>query len=342
MIYVLRGDHSKMAAIKAALIGCGSMGRGHALKARELGIDLAVFCDNIKPAAQRLRDEMGGGLVTTDAASIMRDDSIELVLIATHHDAHYPLALDGARAGKHLLVEKPLCLQYAQAAEVAEAVEKAGVKLVINCSFRIAPAVQKARALLDRPRLSHGQLAMSDSSKSGSPWVWDPDDGGGLLISTAVHTVDLLTYLMDSAPERVYAEGRVFGESKGPAGYPDGLVGTILWRSGGLSTVISTDQGMNPAVSKWFHQMWDGERSAVFSAHTQRVDFGGCDIDYFDARDLPEAEQREASMLGNLLEAIRTDGDTLCNARDGVRTVAVCNALDEAARTGKPQTIQSG
>ena len=46
-------------------------------------------------------------------------------------------------------------------------------------------------------------------------------------------------------------------------------------------------------------------------------------------------------MLLNLLEAIRTDGETLCDAHDGVRTVSICNALDEAARTGQPQTVPS-
>ena len=326
--------------MKAAIIGCGGAGSGHARKARELGVEVTAFCDNVEAAARRLRDEMGRGLVTTDAAEILRDDRIELLLIATHHDAHYPLALAAAQAGKHLLVEKPLCVTYAQAVEVAEAVEKAGVKLVVNCKFRIAPTVQKTRQLLPQPRLSHGQLAMGDSSKGGSSWIWDPDDGGGLLISTAVHCIDLLTYLMDSEPKRVYAEGRVFGENKGSAGYPDGLVGTILWHSGGLSTVISADQGMNPFVSKWFHQVWDGERSAAFSAHTARVDFGGCPIDYLDTRELPEEDRQNASMLANLLEAIRTGGDTLCNARDGVRTVALCNALDEAARSGKPQMVQ--
>lgn len=326
--------------MKAALIGCGGAGSGHAHKARELGIEMAAFCDNVEAAAQRLRDEMGSGLVTGDPGEILRDDSIELLLIATHHDAHYPLALAGARAGKHLLVEKPMCVTRAEAVEVAEAVEKAGVKLVVNCKFRIAPTVQKARALLARPRLSHGQLAMSDSSKGRSNWIWDPDDGGGLLISTAVHCIDLLTYIMDSEPERVYAEGRVFGENKGSAGYPDGLVGTIAWQSGALSTLISADQGINPFVSKWFHQVWDGERSAVFSAHTARVDFGACPIDYLDTRELPAEELQKASMLANLLEAIRRDGDTLCNAADGVRTVALCNALDAAVRSGKPQMVQ--
>ena len=332
-----------MAGMKVALFGCGGAGSSHARRARELGLEVVAFCDVVEEAARRLRDELGGGLVTTDAAQVMRDDSIDLVVISTHHDAHHPLALAAARAGKHILAEKPMCVTRGQAIEVAEAVDKAGVKLVVNCKFRIAPTTQKVRELIPHPRISHGQLAMRNSTNGESSWIWDRDDGGGLLISTAVHTIDLLSYLMDSPPDRVYAEGRVFGEDKGTEGYSDGLVGTILWKNGGLSTVISTDQGFNPSVSKWFHEVWDGERSAILSDHTNRVDFGGCEIDYVDMKEFSEEDQRHGvpspSMMGNLLEAIGTGGDTLCNARDGVRTVSICNALDEAARTGRPQRV---
>ena len=325
---------------KAAVIGCGMAGRGHAEKAQSLGLEVVGFGDQLEEAAERARMEFGGRYATTDTGRIMRDDSIDVVLIATHHDAHHPLAIAAAEAGKHILLEKPMCLTYAQAVEVAEAVEKAGVKCVINCKFRIAPAVRKVRQLFPRPRVSHGQLAMRESENIGNPWVWRADDGGGLLISTTVHTIDLLGYLMDSAADRVYAEGRVFGDNKGTEGYPDALVGTILWKNGGLSTVISTDQGMNPFVSKWFLEIWDGERSAVLSADMNRADFSGCDVDHVDARELPQETQDNAAMMVNLIEAIRTDGDTLCDARDGVQAVAICNALDAAARTGTPQTVQ--
>jgi predicted dehydrogenase len=336
-----------MAAMKAAVFGCGGAGSGHARKAREIGLEVVAFCDVIEASAQRLRDEFGGGLVTTDPEQIMLDDGIDVVVIATHHDAHHPLALAAAQAGKHMLVEKPMCLTRVQAIEVAEAVEKAGVKLVVNCKFRIAPTVQKAKELIPSPRISHGQLATDNYAHKppgtrSSAWLWDKDDGGGLLVSTAIHTVDLLAYLMDSAGDRVYAEGRLFdSRNKGTEGYPDGLAGTILWKNGALSTVICHDQsrGYNPFVSKWFHEVWDGERSAVFSSATSRVDFSGCEIDYMDSKELPEEEQRRASMMLNLLEAIRTDGDTLCNAQDGVRAVSICNALDQSVRTGRPQNV---
>ena len=134
--------------MKAALIGCGGMGSGHARSAPEHGVEVVAFCDVIEAAAERARAEFGGRYATTDAGRIMRDDSIDLVIIATHHDAHHPLAVAGARAGKHLLVEKPLCQTREQAIEVAEAVDKAGVKLIVNCKFRIAPTVQKAKELI--------------------------------------------------------------------------------------------------------------------------------------------------------------------------------------------------
>ena len=326
--------------LKVALIGCGFAGSTHARRAQELGLDVAVLCDVNEDSARRLRDDLGSGEVITDSAQVMRDDSIDLVIVATLHDAHHPLAMAAAQAGKHILVEKPMCMTRGQAIEVAEAVEMAGVKLNVNCKFRAAATTQKVKELIPHPTISHGQLAMENS---GGLNLWRPDVGGGLLVATAIHTIDLISYLMDSPPDRVYAEGRLFDKSKDTAGFYDGVVGTILWKNGGLSTMISTDQGHIPSVSKWFHEVWDGERSAVLSDHTNRVDFGGCDIDYVDVKEFPEDQQRHvflfSAMLKDLVEAIQTGGDTLCNAQDGVTSVSICNALDEAARTGRPQTV---
>ena len=70
---------------KAALIGCGGMGRGHAAKAKSLGIELVGYCDEIEEKAAAALTDFGGSYVTTDADRIMRDDSIDLIVIATHH-----------------------------------------------------------------------------------------------------------------------------------------------------------------------------------------------------------------------------------------------------------------
>ena len=332
--------------MKVGLIGCGNMGHMQARAAQMAGLELVGFCDIKEALAQQTCTEFGGRYATANADQVIRDDSIELLMMPTHSLAHHRLGIAGAQAGKHMMLEKPLCLTWQLAVEVAEAVEKAGVKVVVDHKFRATPAAQKTRELIPHPRLSHGQLAMQQTHNHR---IWSQIDGvdeGGLLTNTACHMVDLLTFLMDSDADRVYAESRLFEpEHKSTTAGPDGLVGTILWQNGALSTVMSTDQGFNPHVSKWFHEVWDGERSAVFTAHTSRVDFGGCEIDYVDANELPEEERRKVigpyPMLMSLLEAIRTDGETLCTVRDGLRTVAICNALEEAGRTGQPQTVPS-
>ncbi len=333
-----------MSRLKAALIGCGHMGRKHAArtaaKTQELEIDLVAYCDVVEESAEATLAEFGGQYSTTDPDVVIGDDAIDVVIIATNHGAHHPQAIATARAGKHILLEKPMCVTYEEAVEVAEAVEKAGVKVAVNHKFRHSPAAVKTRELIPNPRLSHGQLTMGSSA---GHWLWQPTVGGGLLISTASHTVDLLSYLMGGSADRVYAEGRLFSpEGKGDDGDFDGLVGTILWKSGALSTVISSDQGSNEQVSKFFQQVWDGERSAVLDRHIQRATFGGCEIDHYDPSELPKEERDEfnsVDMLASLVDAIRTDGETMCTVRDAAHTVAICNALDEAARTGKPQQV---
>ena len=83
-----------MANLKGALIGCGGMGRNHATAVQQLGVELVGFCDVIESAAEHARQEYGGRYATTDSGRIMRDDSIDILYIATHHDAHYPLEPD--------------------------------------------------------------------------------------------------------------------------------------------------------------------------------------------------------------------------------------------------------
>ena len=79
-----------MAKMKAALIGCGNMGHMQARAAQLAGLEVVAFCD-IKPeVAQQTCDEFGGRYATTDADRIMRDDSIELLMMPTHSLAHHP------------------------------------------------------------------------------------------------------------------------------------------------------------------------------------------------------------------------------------------------------------
>jgi len=100
------------------------------------------------------------------------------------------------------------------------------------------------------------------------------------------------------------------------------------------------NQGVKPFVSKWFHEVWECERRAAFSANIRRVEFGGCGINYVDTAKLPAQTQVRAAIMMDLLKSIRTDADTLDSIHNGLQAVAICSALDEAVPTGTRQIVQ--
>ena len=218
-----------MANLKAALIGCGGMGRAHANAGQALGVDVVAFCDVIESAAESAREEFGGRYATTDAGRIMRDDSIDLLYIATHHDAHHPLAIAGAQAGKHMMLEKPMCIMRHQAVEVAEAVEKAG------CQGGRGPLVPHPAHDAENPRADPPIPASAMAS-----WRWKTTIRAGLARSgcgtrttaaacwSAPPSIPL-TCSATSWTAPVIASTRKVElfepEHKGTAGYPDVLVG---------------------------------------------------------------------------------------------------------------------
>ena len=111
--------------LRFGLIGCGNLGGVHARCVREVGgARFTAFADAVPAAAERLSAEHGGGYATDDIPRLLGDPDLDAVYICTHHDSHAPLAIAAARAGKHILIEKPLSLSGEECEAVAAAVEK--------------------------------------------------------------------------------------------------------------------------------------------------------------------------------------------------------------------------
>src|SRR5690606_2061506 len=105
----------KQMTLRAALIGCGGLGKVHAQMVGQLdGMQMVAFCDVDSTRAQSYAQEFAppeGAYATTDVQRIFNDESIQVVYICTHHDTHAEYCIRAAEAGKHILVEKPLALK---------------------------------------------------------------------------------------------------------------------------------------------------------------------------------------------------------------------------------------
>ena len=174
-------------------------------------VDLVAVAD-INPALGQPRADELGCAFYTDHRQMLAETQPEVAVIITPHPFHAPIAIDCFEAGCHVLVEKPVAVQVAEADAMIEAAEKAGRLLAVNYQQRHRPDVQAARQLIQAGALGQIQYASlavaslrTDAYYKAATWrgTWS-GEGGGVLMNQAPHDLDMLCYLL-GRPERVLA-----------------------------------------------------------------------------------------------------------------------------------------
>src|SRR5690606_9491092 len=153
----------------------------------------------------------------------------------TRHDSHAALAIAAAKAGKHILIEKPLALSIEDCEAVAEAVEKTGVTLMPAFKMRYYPLIRRAKEFIPEPMLVVGQLM--DNRWADESWTQDPVQGGANVHSQGCHMADLIRFLAGSEPTEIWAAGGAFTHP----GHPciDHCVASIRFHNGRAASWIN-------------------------------------------------------------------------------------------------------
>ncbi|HID91304.1 TPA: Gfo/Idh/MocA family oxidoreductase [Candidatus Bathyarchaeota archaeon] len=163
--------------------------------------------------AKRFAERWGLASWYTDYRKMLEEADIDSVIICTPHYLHCPMALEAARAQRHVLVDKPMAISLREADEMIRVAEKAGVKLGVILQGRFDPVARRIRRAIDEGRF--GRLILGEAVVEwfrtqeyydGSPWrgAW-ATEGGGALINQAIHTVDLLRWFMGPV-DRLWAQ----------------------------------------------------------------------------------------------------------------------------------------
>lgn len=205
---------------------------------------------------------------TSDWRRIVDDPQIDLVDIATPNDTHAEIAIAAARAGKHILCEKPLAHTSADAGEMYDAVKNAGVCHMVAFNYRRTPAVALAKRYIDEGAIGQatnfrGTYLQDWSADPNGPLSWRFQQsiaGSGALGDIATHVVDIARYLVGEiaavssvlktwVPERPISEGVVdnLGASekradapKGPVDVDDEVMTLLRFGNGALGSIEAT------------------------------------------------------------------------------------------------------
>lgn len=197
-----------------AVIGIGNIAPIHATAIQNTSdAQLVAVCTRNEARGRAFVEKFGGTYLADYRAVLARDD-VNVVAICTPHDLHAPMAIDAARAGKHILVEKPMARNVAECDAMIQAAERAGVTLGVIFQMRFDPLVRYLESLISN---SLGKIIWVSANvlwyrtdeyyRSGAWRGTREHEGGGVLINQAIHMVDLMLYLT-GMPARVTAQTR--------------------------------------------------------------------------------------------------------------------------------------
>lgn len=227
------------------IIGCGMISKFHAKAIGDVRGAKLVACFDQFPAAADKLGEATGCKAYHKLDEMLADPAVDVVTIGTPSGAHMEPAVAAARAGKHVIVEKPLEITLRRCDAIIAACQKSGVVLSTVFPSRFHDAAQAMKKAVAEGRF--GRLTLGDAYvkwyrsqayyDSGA-WrgTWDLD-GGGALMNQAIHSVDLLTWLMGPVVE-VRAKTALMAHER--IAVEDVALATVEFANGALGVIEAT------------------------------------------------------------------------------------------------------
>jgi predicted dehydrogenase len=325
--------------VRLAIVGTGGMGSHHALGIKDdPEVELTWAVDLDLDRANRLA-EATGARVTPDLDEALADPDLDAVLIALPTSLHRMATEKAAAAGKHVFCEKPIARTVEDGQAMVAACDAAGVTLMIGHVVRFFPEWVKIKEILDSGEL--GQVAMVRATRTNppvqerSPWFADVEKNGGVVLDLMVHDLDTLGWLFGGA-ERVFAQGLTYTPHQPKR---DFAVASVRYRNGVIAHVESSWSHANhrtaiEVAGQYGLISFDSERAASLTierniALTENLDRPK----RIYARPGTGPHLRE---LRHFIQCLKTGEPVRITGSDGVRAIALCNAVLDSMRTGQP------
>ena len=337
-------------AIGVGILGCGNIARVHA-EAIKLVPDLKLVsvCSRSRESSERLAAKFGVA-PHFDLKKFLADGALRAVSICTPSGTHADLGCAVARAGKHVLVEKPIDISLEKADELIEACDCAGVKLAVAFQSRHLDAPKLLKSVAESRRL--GRLILGGAHIK---WYRKPEyyasnawrgtlaiDGGGALINQAIHTVDLLRWIMGPAAS-VSAHSDRFLHTGIEA--EDSLVAVLRFQNGALG-VIEAATSAYPGFKRRVEitgtegtVILDGDNISTWALRDGSTNPAAAAGEVSDGSADPMAIDCEGHrrIMADFAAAILQERKPLVDGRDGRQSLELVRAIYDSAAANRMQ-----
>src|SRR6202045_992699 len=327
--------------LKIAVIGTGFIGSVHAKNiARHPGGELVAVSDaNIELATKTA--EITGAKVVSDLAEIFNKD-IDAVLIATPTNTHVDYLKRAAEAGKAIYCEKPIGLDYEEAAQAVRAVRAAGVPVMLGFNRRFDASHAAVKEAVDRGDVGKVEIVQLTSRGPKPPPISYVKVSGGQLRDQTIHFFDLLRWLTNDEPVEVYAIGAALVDPAiGDAGDVDTSIVSIRMASGALCQIDSSrraaygyderievfgSEGMAESARQNFRGL------LLYKGHQILKD--GLHPGWFE-----RIEQSYYEAIDAFLRSVEKGTAPTPSLEDGLKAQLIADQATESIKTGQPINI---
>lgn len=345
-----------MKKLRIGMIGCGQI-----MPATASGILESRHCEmkgffDIENAALEAAGVEYGLPTQNDLFKFLDDDGIDAVYIAVPHALHAAIAVEAMRAGKHVMIEKPMTTTPGDARFIVDEAGKTGMVAGVAMSRRLTGGVQKARELIGKGAI--GDIASTRINAIGykdekywsngvggrarrSTWrAFQGMAGGGILIMNAIHNLDAMYYMTGLKPSGVTALGGTYTA----AAAVEDMIGVLI------SYENSRAYGVCEAMSSAFGAAHTDNTDVIYGTRGT-IRFVGNMLSIYTTveglgiptgvfTEIPVAEKKDRSLLmDDFAMAIRDGGKPLIPAEDGALIVGTICAAYRSLLSGKPESV---
>jgi predicted dehydrogenase len=271
--------------VRFAVIGLG-MGRSHVEKLRQAPhADVIAICDTDTSRLDRVGNDYWVNWRTTNYHEVLGSPDVDAVVVAVPNALHAPLTIDALRAGKHVLVEKPMARSAAEAETMLAAALECGRKLMVHFNYRFTAAAMALHRYVDAGELGDVYHARSWWHRTrGIPglgtWFTSKEAaGGGPLVDLGVHRLDLaLWYMGYPAPVTVSAAtyaalGKELAAKRGKPFEVEDMASAFIRFENGATLILEASWAANGEQSEEMLTQVYGTRSGVIHRNTGGYEF---------------------------------------------------------------------
>ena len=335
--------------LRVGIIGAGNIAENHFKGYRAAGAEVIALAD-INPLALATRAREWDVTKTFgDYADLLTLADLDAVSVCTPNAFHAPATIAAARAGKHVLCEKPISLSLAEAEAMIAAAREAGVVLQVNHHLRSNRAVARARRMIEAGELGRITFVRLRQAHDWGGAATVPPSfrtrgvaGGGTLLDNGCHLFDLARYLGGPVAE-VFAR---VGTLKFDIELEDTAIASLRFSSGALGEVETAWTATGWDEGFWVYGTLGALEYSVRSGRAilRHVFRGSPDSGWAD----PDVEAWEpaggsshSAHVAAFVAAIRGERDVICSGEDGLEAVKLVLASYESAAAGRPVNLRS-